>query len=137
MDSLAQSGRAADRLRNAVEAFFRVIDTMQEDILLIYQQSKALPPEQLRAVLADEVRITGIFERILRAGLADGSLSPDPEAIPLLAHDIVVCGEMWAFRRWALRGMDLEQFMRVQTQMLLQACGCSLESGGGAVHHGG
>lgn len=37
-----------------------------------------------------------------------------------MAHNIIVLGQMWAFRRWALqRHYTLEEYIRVQTSLLL------------------
>lgn len=121
--SLSQHRRAADRLREAILSFLRVIDAMQPDVLLIYQESKSLPEPYLHEVLRDEQAIAAIFQQLLEEGQQDGSLHVHRDAVELLAHDIVVAGEMWAFRRWALRGVDFATFAQRQLEMLMQACG--------------
>ncbi|MCF8565281.1 TetR/AcrR family transcriptional regulator [Alicyclobacillus tolerans] len=116
---------AAQRLRQAIEGLLQVVYDMQADVLLIYQETKSLPPSFLHEVLAKEQDITGIFERLLRDGQQDGSLLIDNHSIPLLAHNIVVGAEMWAFRRWALKTLAFEEFVKLQTDMLMAACGVS------------
>ncbi|MFB5191007.1 TetR/AcrR family transcriptional regulator [Alicyclobacillus fastidiosus] len=120
---LSEHARGATRLKHAMEAFFGVVELMKNDILLIYQESKSLPREFLREVLRDEEAVTKVFERLLVEGNADGSLALAPESIPIMAQNIVVSGQMWAFRRWAFDGVAFEQFCSVQTAMLMQACG--------------
>jgi AcrR family transcriptional regulator len=115
--------QGAERLRVAIESFFHVIESMQTDVLLIYQESKSLPPAFLHEVLAEEQRITAVFERLLRQGAEDGSLLIEQSTIPLLAHDIVVMGQMWAYRRWALRDVPFATFVAQQVSMLMHACG--------------
>lgn len=126
--SLSEHVQGAVRLRHAIAAFLRVMDAMKDDILLIYQESKALPKPFLREVLHDEQNITKIFETMLLEGIADKSLRADRESVTLLAHNIVVCGQMWAFRRWALQGIQFEQYAKVQIRMLMQACGAAADT---------
>ncbi len=110
-----------DTLVNAIRDFFRVMDRMQDYVLLIYQELKSLPGEMLRYVLAKEEEITSRFERILERGIADGSLLLEPGSVKLMAHNIVVLGQMWAFRRWALgRHYTLDEYTQHQTSLILQ-----------------
>jgi len=116
--SRARTGRQA--LEQAVAAYFAVCDDLSDDILLIYQEAKSLTPEARAFVLDNEVRLTGLFEDILRRGSADGSLKVAEEAVSLMAHNIAVLGHMWTFRRWYLaRRYSLDEFTRLQTQLLL------------------
>jgi AcrR family transcriptional regulator len=125
----------AMRLRDAIQAFFRVIDSMKDDVLLIYQESKSLPSPFLREVLKNEQLIAEMFEQLLREGIQDKSLNIPEDLVPLLAHDIVVCGQMWAFRRWALKAVSFERFSELQVNMLMQACGA--DDMHSAIHHTG
>ncbi|OFW75231.1 MAG: TetR family transcriptional regulator [Alicyclobacillus sp. RIFOXYA1_FULL_53_8] len=120
--SLTEEVNGAVRLRHAMVSFLHVIDRMQAEVLLIYQESKSLPPHYLREVLATEQAITDIFEQFLRDGQADGTLEIEDAAIPILAHDLVVNGQMWAFRRWALKSVSFNQFVTQQVEMLMRAC---------------
>lgn len=113
----------ATRLECAIGAFLDVIHEMQEEVLLIYQESKSLPHDFLSEVLAKEMEIAHFFEQLLRDGMADGTLRADPSAVQVLAHQIVVGGQMWAFRRWALKNVSFEQFRKLQITHLMQACG--------------
>ncbi|ATY85364.1 TetR family transcriptional regulator [Kyrpidia spormannii] len=118
--TLTEAGNGRESLRSAIRQYLYVMDDMQDDVLLIYQESKSLPLEALRFVLGKEEQITGIFADILRRGIEDGSLRLDPGAVTLMAHNIIVLGQMWAFRRWALqRHYTLEEYIRVQTSLLL------------------
>jgi len=113
------SGRQA--LISALAKYLGVCDRMQDDILLIYQESSSLTPDSLKYVLANEERVTTIFEDILRRGARDGSLQAGEEkAIRLMAHNITVLGHMWTFRRWFLaRHYTLDEFTRLQTSLIL------------------
>jgi len=113
-----RSGRQT--LVNAIANYLQVCDRMQDSILLIYQESKSLDHDALKYVLANDERITGIFQDILLKGLADGTLFLNENDVKLIAHNIIVLGHMWTFRRWFLRrAFSLEDYIRVQTSFLL------------------
>ncbi len=120
-ERLRFSGPAAAALKAAIEVYFTVCDQMSDHILLIYQETKSLPPEPRRFVLAHEERITEIFADLLRRGVADYSLKPlDQAQIGLMAHNITVLGHMWTFRRWALSPRySLEQYLALQSALIL------------------
>lgn len=66
--TLTEAGNARESLRSAIRQYLYVMDDMQDDVLLIYQESKSLPLEALHFVLGKEEQITGIFADILRRG---------------------------------------------------------------------
>lgn len=121
--TLAEEQSGAKRLTEAIKGFYRVVHHMQDQVLLIYQESKSLPAPFLHEVLNKEQGITDVFAQLIQLGVEDGSLLVDAALIPLIAHDIVVTGQMWAFRRWALRDLSLDEFVSFQTTMILTACG--------------
>jgi TetR/AcrR family transcriptional regulator, cholesterol catabolism regulator len=114
----------ATALREAIARYIEVCDRMQDSILLIYRETASLSEESRRYVLRNEARIAGLFESILERGVADGSLRVrERSRVPLIAHTIAVLGHMWAFRRWALRGVySLEDYTREQTAMVMGLC---------------
>ncbi len=121
MQRLQHGINGARDLEAAIGVYFTVCDQMSDHILLIYQETKSLPAESRRFVLEHEVRITGVFKNLLTRGVDDFSLRPlsSPE-IELVAHNIMVVGHMWAFRRWALsEGFSLEQYIALQSDYLL------------------
>lgn len=120
---LTDADSGAAKLRRAIEGLFAVMQRMQADVLLIYQEAKSLPRPYLREVLRQEQRIVEMFEHLLQEGVKDGTLKVSCERIPLLAHNIVVMGQMWAFHRWALKDVSFEQFAELQTSILMSASG--------------
>lgn len=115
-----QEGRTGEeKLKKAVDGYMRVIDRLSDKVLLIYQETKSLPRDAMHEVLKTESEIAEIFARLLREGVKDGSLRLTEEEIPLMAENIAVLGEMWAFRRWALRNrFSLEEFIKNQLHFL-------------------
>ena len=123
----ARTDGAKEALVSAISAYLAVCDDLADDILLIYQESKSLPPSSRRSMLERETRISGIFEEIIRRGIGEGCFRAGEEA-SILAENIVVLGHMWTFRRWRLgKKYDLEEYTRLQTALVLSG----LEKGEG------
>jgi AcrR family transcriptional regulator len=120
--SKATGGR--DALAAVIREYFKVCDRMSDFILLIYQESQSLPSQWQRRVLENELRITGLFVRALARITATGALpNLDERTIELAAHNIVVLGHMWTFRRWYLsRHYSVEDFTTQQTEFILGMC---------------
>lgn len=121
LETAVGSESALTRLKGAIAAYFEVCDRMQDEILLVYQESGSLAEESLKFVLANDIRIAGIFEKILEQGLSEGSLMlKKGSTASLVAHNIVVLGHMWAFRRWFLqRRFSLDDYVAVQTSLIV------------------
>ncbi|MFH1057772.1 MAG: TetR/AcrR family transcriptional regulator [Pseudomonadota bacterium] len=119
--NLPHSATGAQALEAALEVYFGVCDQMSDHILLIYQETKSLPKESMRFVLAHEERLTGLFADLIRRGVEDFSLRPlHVGEIALLAHDIAVLGHMWTFRRWALGPhLSLAEYTGLQKELIL------------------
>ena len=100
-------------LVTAIEHYYGLIDDMQDE-------SKSLPKDALQYVLNKEMEMVSLFERLLKDCAENGELNLEPKEITLAAHHLFVQGQMWAFRRWALRDYTIEEFIKTQTQFLLQ-----------------
>jgi hypothetical protein len=74
-----------------------------------------------KKVLENEVRITGIFIKMLARLISSGDLPHlDERSIELAAHNISVLGHMWTFRRWFLaRHYSIEDYIDLQIQFIL------------------
>ncbi len=110
-----------DVLTAMIREYFLVCDRMSDHILLVYQETKALPPQWRGRVLENEVKLTNIFVRTLEDLVQNGDLPQAPHAsLELIAHNITVLGHMWTFRRWFLsRNYTIEDYIRQQTNFIL------------------
>lgn len=109
-----------ESLQKSLKQLFRVMDEMRSLVLLIYQETKSLPKDKMKYVLKKEEDITNLFTRILEKGMNDGTIRIDPSSIKLMAHNIMVIGQMWTFRHWALgREYDVEEYTKRQMALLL------------------
>ncbi len=111
-----------DRLKQAITSYFKVVDEMEDEFLVMYQEAKSLPKEALPYVLQKENEMTAMIESIVRDCIEEGllDLKEEPE-IKLLAHNIIVQGHMWTFRRWVLKKQyTLEQYTELQIEQLFK-----------------
>ena len=116
----AQEG-TIDGLRLAIDQYYHLIDDMSDEFLVMYQESKSLPKDALTYVLKKEMEMVALFENLLLACAKSGDLRIAQSDISLSAHHIVVQGQMWAFRRWALqKNHTIEDYIHVQTDQLFK-----------------
>lgn len=90
----------AERIRAALHADLETTEAYQDEILLMYQETKSLDRASRRAVLSREAEYVGFFEEILRDGYARGVFKGDPR---LAADAIAYLCSIIALRRWNLR----------------------------------
>lgn len=110
-----------DGLRFAIDQYFHLINDMSDEFLVMYQESKSLPKEALTYVLKKEMEMVALFENLLKACAESGDLRISQEDINMAAHHIVVQGQMWAFRRWALqKNYTIEDYIRIQTDQIFK-----------------
>lgn len=108
-------------LEEAIRQYYLLIDKMPEEFTIMYQETKSLPKEAMHYILDKEFEMVAIFERMLKGCVEAGSLNLDDDAIYLAANQIVIQGQSWAFRKWALqKRYTIEQYIKLQTTMLLQ-----------------
>lgn len=108
-------------LEEAIRQYYLLIDTMPEEFTIMYQETKSLPKEAMHYILDKELEMVAIFERVLRGCVQAGNLTLSDDAIYLAANQIVVQGQSWAFRKWALKKRyTIEDYIKLQTTMFLQ-----------------
>ncbi len=118
-----ENGTTED-LKTAIRHYYGVIDDMQDEFVVMYQESKSLPKGALQYVLTKELEMVEIFRKILVSCKQVGELELTDAQVKLYAHTLVVQGQMWAFRRWALRKeFSLEQFTELQIEFVLSGMG--------------
>ena len=120
-EALHKASGGRDVLAAMIREYFLVCDRMSDHILLIYQETKTLPPHWQKKVLENEVRLTNIFVGALTSLVSNADLPQMEKAsIELVAHNIVVLGHMWTFRRWYLSSRyTIEEYIKIQTDFIL------------------
>ncbi|WP_342574924.1 TetR/AcrR family transcriptional regulator [Solibacillus sp. FSL K6-1781] len=108
-------------LKQAIRHYYLLIDQMPEEFTIMYQETKSLQKAAMHYILDKELEMVAIFERILKDCVEAGNLSLSEDAIYLAANHIVVQGQSWAFRKWALqKRYTIDQYIKLQTTMFLQ-----------------
>ncbi|MDR4950084.1 TetR/AcrR family transcriptional regulator [Neobacillus cucumis] len=117
---LAVEKGTLESLKRGIADFFQVMDEMQAEVLVMYQEVKSLSKDALPYVLKKEMEMVAMFEELLTRCVENGELILTQKQIELVAHNIFVQGQMWGFRRWALRKLfTLEEYIAMQTDVLL------------------
>ncbi|MEH7248462.1 TetR/AcrR family transcriptional regulator [Neobacillus niacini] len=108
-----------ESLKLGIANYFRVIDEMQAEVLVMYQEAKSLTKDALPYVLKKENEMAAMFEKLITLCVENGELNLTPKQIKILSHTIIVEGQMWSFRRWALQKLyTLEEYIVLQTELL-------------------
>ena len=103
---------------NVVRSYFLLMDEMQEEVLILYQEIKSLTKETKEAILQKERDMVGMLERVILKSFPNEISKQDAD---LLANNIFIQGQMWGFRRWMLRRQfTLEEYIERQIQFLLR-----------------
>lgn len=119
--AMSQTAGGRDALAKIIYEYFMVCHRMSDFILLIYQETQSLPSQWQKRVLENELRITGLFVEAL-AGIAnsDNQIKLTENNLELAAHNIVILGHMWTFRRWYLgHHYSIEDYIQLQTDIIL------------------
>ncbi|MFY0783805.1 TetR/AcrR family transcriptional regulator [Peribacillus simplex] len=118
---IEQSDGTLESLKLTIAYFYKVMDDMQDEVLVMYQEVKALTKDALPYVLNKELRMVGMFEKVITKCVENGELFLTEKQISLVSHNIFVQGQMWSFRRWALhKQYSLQEYVELQTQLLIQ-----------------
>lgn len=95
-----RNSTSEEALRQAVFAYFQIMDQMQDEVLILYQELKALPKEDQEYVMQKEREMVGILERVISNSYANVL---DEKNVKLVANNVYVQGQMWGFRRWLIQ----------------------------------
>lgn len=110
-----------ESLRLGIADYFKVVDEMQDEVLVMYQEVKSLSKDALPYVLKKEIEMVNMFEKAIKHCVENGEIKLSEEQIKMIAHNIFVQGQMWAFRRWTLKKMySIEDYIQLQTDLLFQ-----------------
>ncbi|MFC4558104.1 TetR/AcrR family transcriptional regulator [Virgibacillus kekensis] len=106
-------------LEKVIESYFYLMDEMQEEVLIMYQEVKSLKKDTKEYVLQKERDMVGMLEKVIVTSLQDKITEQDAE---LLANNIFIQGQMWGFRRWMLqKQFTLENYIDRQIHFLMKA----------------
>ena len=120
-DALDHEDVTLDTICKGITAYFKIMDEMQDEILVMYQELKSLSKESLPYVLKKELQMVAMFEQLIRKYCENHEYPIREKELNILAHNIFVQGQMWGFRRWALQKIyTLEEYTELQITIFLQ-----------------
>ncbi|MCP3033192.1 TetR/AcrR family transcriptional regulator [Halobacillus sp. A1] len=115
--SIDQNEKSIANLVLAIRAYFHLMDDMQGEVLVMYQEVKSLSKDAQDYVLKKEREMVAMLEKVITNSLP---VTISQEQVALVANNIFVQGQMWGFRRWILqRSFTLETYTEQQIQLLL------------------
>lgn len=123
MESLAnfdlKEGTVED-LKAAIREYFLQVDGMLDELTIMYQETKSLAKEAQIYVFNKEFEIVAVVERLLKRCVQSGEISMTDQQIHMAANSLVVQGQSWAFRKWALhRQHTLDEYIEMQTTLFI------------------
>src|SRR5690625_2616995 len=102
-----------------VTALYEIIDQLSDYVILMYQETASLEKDARRSFLQREERLVDYFEKQIQRGIDAGFFKVSQESVPLIADDILVQSQMWAFRRWTLaKKFTLEKYIEKRIELL-------------------
>jgi TetR/AcrR family transcriptional regulator, cholesterol catabolism regulator len=108
-------------LRLGIANYFHLMDEMQDDVLVMYQEVKSLSKDALPYVLQKELKLVDLFRQLLERCVENNELVLTEKQIEMAAHNIYVQGQMWGFRRWALGKLfTIDEYIELQTFFLTE-----------------
>lgn len=108
-----------ENLKMGISHYFYVIDEMQDEVQVLYQEVKSLSKDVLPYVLEKELEMTATMEMLIERCVEQGVLHMSKDHVQVMAQNIFVQGQMWGFRRWVLQeNFTLEEYIRLQTDLL-------------------
>lgn len=116
---IAKEVPSVKMLKNVVRAYFELMDEMQEEVLVMYQEVKSLEKEAQEYVLKKEREMVDMLKQVIESCLPEHNISDmDTE---LIANNIFIQGQMWGFRRWILqKQFKLDEYIDRQLFYLMR-----------------
>lgn len=105
-------------LTQSVTALYRIVDQLSDYVVLMYQETASLDKAARRSFLNRELRLCSYLENQIKKAIDTGFFKADPQSASLIAEDILVQAQMWAFRRWSLsKKFTLEQYIHTRIEL--------------------
>ena len=107
-----------EALRLAIRLYMEYTNEARSIVLFWHQETRNLPPDQRKRLMDNEMVLASLFEKLIERGRQKGIYKIEDTA--LSAHNIIVLGDMWAFRRWWLGPRyTSEQYIQKQIEFIM------------------
>src|SRR5690625_4941587 len=109
---------SSQNLINIMDSYFRLMDDMQEAVIILYQEVKSLQENMKETVLEKEREMVYLLKNAILSSMPYFLSNKEAE---LMANNIFVQGHMWCFRRWTLhKNFTLDDYIEMQTRFFEQ-----------------
>lgn len=106
-----------EAVRQTIKAYFEIMDDMQDEVLILYQELKALPKDAKDYVFEKEKEMVRIIECVIKNNYPH----LEQNELTLIANNVVIQGQMWAFRRWFIQKQySLDEYTELQFNLLMR-----------------
>lgn len=107
-----------ESLVTVIELYFKLMDEMQDEVVMMYQEVKSLEDSTKQYILEKEYDMVSMLKWVIVTCVPDEIKAQDAE---LLANNIFIQGQMWGFRRWILqKQFTLKEYIDRQIHYLLK-----------------
>src|SRR5699024_5548684 len=108
-----------EHLVTIADSYYRFVDEMQDEVLILYQATKALDEYAVKDVFDKERKEVLMHRNYILTAASETSTD---EGADVIANNISIHGHMWGFRRWMLqKNYTIDQYIHMQTTLLLRA----------------
>lgn len=116
-----QDEQSMDTLVNVIDSYYRLMDDMQDEVTILYQEIKSLETTMRGTVLQRE------RDKVLMLKNAIINCVPHPiseEEAELIANNVFVQGHMWGFRSWILnKQFTIDTYIDMQINFVFKVLG--------------
>jgi AcrR family transcriptional regulator len=109
-----------ERLATVIRTYLQFVDEHQDMLVFWYQETKNLKGEFRQRLFDVEQSMVKMYAQLLKDGCDSGDFKI--KDVSMMATNIVILCDMWAFRRWDLRkSYTLNQYADVQIENILNS----------------
>jgi len=115
----SENSTPLEAIKKDMTALFEIVDQVSDYVVLMYQETASLDKEARRSFLQREQRLRNHLEKQIQRGIDSGVFKISQESVFLIADDILVQSQMWAFRRWSLTNkFTIEKYIATRIELL-------------------
>lgn len=115
----SENSTPLEAIKKDMTALFEIVDQVSDYVVLMYQETASLDKEARRSFLQREQRLRNHLEKQIQRGIDSGVFKVSQESVFLIADDILVQSQMWAFRRWSLTNkFTIEKYIATRIELL-------------------
>src|SRR5699024_6658408 len=117
-----------ENIVETIDSYFRLVNEMQEETIILYQEVKSLHTTMKDNVLQQEREMVELLKRAIFNCRKKVVTMQEAE---LIANNVFIQGQMWAFRRWNLQQQfTIDDYIQMQVELFYRSIGMTTDYGG-------